>query len=474
MAHESFDKRNFLFFLNEAHPLSIEDSLTGALAVPSSWDAVAKMVKTARQKDVFVRSIKKVQLYIHVPFCGRLCTFCHCARVLLRRRTDIDAYVNALSQQIKFLAPAYKGMDASSLCFGGGTPSILDEQQLTAILDSVDKEFPSSKRKILFEVNPASWTASKLTLLSTRGLSRLSIGIQSLDEKVLKQATRSQTKKKVLWCLRSARKAGVNFVNVDFIAGLPGQTLKGLIKDMKIAIAEGANIVHVHPYCSLSLKQLCGPSETVVMFIKRRDAMMKAAANVLQEAGFRRKGLGAYTLQEEGEDHQEEAYSRLEAAVAAFGPSAKGQVPGAVYYCTKSSSSTDNLTSVVASSQNRSYAMAHYAVIAMIEGLDGQDFSKRFGVSLDDHCGEGLRYLQQSGLISHSKGVWKFSGRWEVRRIREYVALSRILFGENMLTRLKERFINQYNPKLDYSGGNSLLNAYTNSWLMSLYYKMGV
>ena len=91
MTQERGDKRNFLFFLNEVHPLSLEDSLIGALATPSSWDAVAGMVNTARQKDVFVRSIKKVQLYVHVPFCVSLCKFCYCARGLLQQRSDIDA-----------------------------------------------------------------------------------------------------------------------------------------------------------------------------------------------------------------------------------------------------------------------------------------------------------------------------------------------------------------------------------------------
>ena len=72
------------------------------------------------------------------------------------------------------------------------------KQQLTAILDGADKAFPARDRKILFEVNPSSWTASKLALLSSRGLSRLSIGVQSLDEKVLKQVSRSQTRQKVI------------------------------------------------------------------------------------------------------------------------------------------------------------------------------------------------------------------------------------------------------------------------------------
>ena len=104
--------------------------------------------------------------------------------------------------------------------------------------------------------------------------------------------------------------------------------------------------------------------------------------------------------------------------------------------------------------------MSHYALIAVIKGLDEQVFFKRFGVSLDQHCGEGLRYLQQFGLVAFSKGIWKFSGKWEVRRVREYFALSRVLFGEDLLLRLRTRFLNQYDPRQDYSGGSSLLKAY--------------
>ena len=201
--------------------------------------------------------------------------------------------------------------------------------------------------------------------------------------------------------------------------------------------------------------------------------MMKAAAQILLEAGFRRKGLGAYTRHGEGEGHQEEAYARLEAAVAAFGPSAKGQVPGAVFYQIGTSKSMADFTAVDAARQDFGYAMAHYAVIAIIDGLDEQTFSRRFGVSLEQHCGEGLRYLQRFGLVAFSKGTWKFSGKWEVRRVREYVALSRVLFGEKLLSRLRSRFFNQYDPRQDYSKGNLLLKAYANNWLMTLYYQMG-
>ncbi|MEI7998758.1 MAG: radical SAM protein, partial [Candidatus Omnitrophota bacterium] len=348
MSQEIFDKRNFLFFINEVHPLNNVNSLSGALASPSSWEDVAKRVNTARQKDVFVRSIHRVQLYVHVPFCSRLCTFCYCHPVLLQKRSVVDGYIKALTRQMMVFSSVYKGMDAASICFGGGTPSILNEQQLTDILDGADKAFPIQNRKILFEANPSSWTTSKLALLSSRGLYRLSFGVQSLDENVLKLVSRSQTRQKVLWCLRSARKAGIPQVNVDFIAGLPGQTVKGIIKDLNVVIEEGVNIVSIESFNTLSLAKLCGPGETVFTFFKRRDALIKAAEKTLLEAGFHRQGLlGIYTRSGvTDENHHEEAYSRLEEAVAGFGPFARGQFPGAVYYRAGALSSTGDVEAV--------------------------------------------------------------------------------------------------------------------------------
>lgn len=465
---------NFLFFFNDNYPLSIEDSGIGALAVRSSWEKVNNAITIGRQKDLFVKSVRGFQIYIHVPFCGRLCAFCHCDRVLLRRRFDIDTYINSLIKQFVIAAPAYQGLRATSICFGGGTPSILDESQLDRILCALDSFFHSGGRKLLFEVNPSSWTASKLSFLSQRGLSRLSIGVQTLDDKVLKSVTRSQTRKKVLWCLRSARKKGVPFINVDLMAGLPGQTVKHMINDLKVMIAEGANIIHVHPYASSSLQILCGPGESIQGFLKRRDEMMKIAREILNGSGFQRTGIGAFTKHAEGEDHQEEAYSRLEAAVAAFGTSAKGQFPGAVYYRVGSYKSSDDINEVNAVTEDSTYAMAHYAIIMMLEGMDERAFVKRFGVSFKNIFGDDLGFLQREGLVNFSKGVWKFSGSWEISSVRAYVALSRILFGQDMLSRLKMRFLKLYDPRTDYSQGRSLLKAYANSWLMSLYYRMGI
>ncbi len=474
MKQKEFDIRNFLFFLNEVHKPSIEDALIGAFVKPSSWGFVAEAVNSARQKDDFVQSINDVQLYVHVPFCGKLCTFCHCSRDLLRQRSDIDRYIKALKRQMIFFSSVYKGMDADSICLGGGTPSILNEQQLKAILDVADKAFPYNRRKIFFEVSPSSWTASKLTLLSNRGLSRLSVGIQSLDEKILKHVSRDQTRRKALWCLSSARKAGIPYVNADFIAGLPGQTVKGLVEDIKVVINEGANIIHVHPLTGISLKDMCDQGETIVEYLKRRHAMVKAAQEILIESGFHRRGLGAYMKIQDGEDYLEKPYSRLEAAVAGFGPYAIGQFPGAVFYKVTPKKSIADDPTVVACSQDFGYVMARYVMYSIFNGVDEQLFLKRFGVLLSSQFGEELRYLQGVGLIELSKGMWKFSGKWEIKRVVELATLSRVFFGSELLSRLRSHFFKRYNPQRDYSANSLSYKAFANNWWMTLYYQMGV
>ena len=273
--------------------------------------------------------------------------------------------------------------------------------------------------------------------------------------------------------MRSARKAGVPHVNVDFIAGLPGQTVRGLVKDIKVVIDEGADIVSVEPFHTLSLMKMCGPGETIPAFFRRRDAIMKAAVQTLLEAGFLRKcHFGIYTRNgEPDENHYDEAYLRHEEAIAGFGPFARGQFPGAVFYHAGELKSTADLPTVDACAQDAGYVMSYYAMIALIYGLDEKVFLKRFGVSLDRHCGEGLRYLQKSGLVAFSKGIWKYSGKWEICRIREFILLSRVLFGEALLSRLRTLFLNRYDPRKDYSRGNSLLKAYADDFLMTLYYR---
>jgi oxygen-independent coproporphyrinogen-3 oxidase len=430
------------------------------------------MVKTARQKDAFASSVKKVHLYIHVPFCKRLCSFCHCTRVLFRGTSYVDAYIKYVTDQMAFLAPVYGDMDAGMLNFGGGTPSILDEQQLVTILDEVDKRFPSRDRKILMEVNPTSWTASKLKIMSDRGLARLSIGVQSLEEKILKRISCSHTAKNVLWCVRSAREAGIPCVNVDLIAGLPGQTVKGLIKDLRTLIAEGANVIHVQPYSDLPWDHLCAPGETVRAFLKRRDLMMREAVSVLKESGFQYTGLeGTYTYKGVGHGHyHEEVFFRLEAALAGFGASARGQFPGVVYYSAGASVSMAR-PSVNAAAQDFDYVWGQYALTSLFDGLDEQVFTRRFGVSLERSCGDGLRYLQRAGFVSLDKGVWKFSGDWKISRLNEFFILAKVLFGEGHMLRLREHYADAYDPNRNYIRDDAVLDAHRDYCLMNLYYQ---
>ena len=475
MIQNNQEPRNFLFFLSDIHPLNLEDTLIGALAVDSSWDVVAETVNKARQKDAFARSLNKASLYIHVPFCSRICTFCHCPKVLLRRHSEIDDYIKVLLRQMMYFSLVYKDMDTSALCFGGGTPSILNEAEMTTVLDGVDEAFPSSNRKIYTEIHPTSWTASKLAALSARGLYRASIGIQSFDEKVLKDVARSQTKKQVLWCLRSSRKAAVPRLNVDLIAGLPGQTFKGFMSDLKLVIKEGVNEIHLQPYTSFAKDELKKMGETFSEFSQRRDAMMRAGEEFVLASGFRCKGLGGYLRDDKEVIKPEWEYLLPKRAFAAFGPFAMGEFPGAVFYRAGTSDPAHEFPMVKVAAQNSGYAMSQYALLAAINGLDEEVFLKYFGVSLDKHCGEGLRYLQRYGLLAFSEGKWKFSGKWEFRRVREYAALSRVLFGDEILSRLKTKLSNRYNPQYDYDNNEtSLFKAFTQNWLMTLYYQKRV
>ncbi|NTV29219.1 MAG: radical SAM protein [Candidatus Omnitrophica bacterium] len=401
------------------------------------------------------------------------CRFCSCSRESLRNNLQVHHYVQAVARQMRFFSSAYAGMDGDKIAFGGGTPSILDEQQLATILDAAYQAFPARGRKILFEAHPMVWSQSQLELLASRGLHRLCFGVQSMEDAVLRNISRLQTRAKVLWCIRSARKARIPYINVDFVAGLPGQTIKGLVDDLKTMTNEGVHNISLEPYASLPLMRMCAPGEDAIAFLRRRDALMGAAIKFLNGAGYYASGpccVYSYRGQDDGH-YFYEAHWRFETAVAAFGPAAKGQFPSGVFY--QASPAVDPSFQAMACPQDLSDLMAHYVLVEIIgnNGLDEQDFFARFGGPLTKNCIDGLHYLHRSGLVARSRGTWKFDGNWEIDRIGEFMALSRMLFGEGRILELRKRYNESYDQRQDYGRGYISIRNQEDPFLLIQYYQ---
>ena len=173
---------------------------------------------------------KELGVYVHIPFCIQKCKYCD---FLSAPATDevMECYVQGLLKQIDsfrntelFLKNDY---EAATVFLGGGTPSILKAEQIARILDRITDIFRCRKdTEVTLEANPGTLTEEKLKGFGAAGVNRLSIGVQATDNHMLNILGRIHTYEQFLSNYDMARKAGFSNINLDFMSGLPGQTLK--------------------------------------------------------------------------------------------------------------------------------------------------------------------------------------------------------------------------------------------------------
>ena len=165
-------------------------------------------------------------IYIHIPFCQRRCTYCD-FNTYVGLLSLQDAYVNALLEEITLRAARWPGIRASTLFFGGGTPSLLSVENLDRIIRRVRQCWPLSQNaEISLEANPGTVDAEKMYALRKIGINRLSLGVQSSHSNELVLLGRIHTWPEAVTAFQYAREAGFTNINIDLMYGLPGQPLR--------------------------------------------------------------------------------------------------------------------------------------------------------------------------------------------------------------------------------------------------------
>ena len=163
---------------------------------------------------------RKAGIYIHIPFCVRRCSYCDFTSYT--KINLIPEYVNALKKEIELRKDKVKDLIFDSIYLGGGTPSLLRSSDIAGILDSLYKFYKISKNvESTIEANPESISLMKLKLYKSLNIGRLSIGVQSFDNKVLSGIERTHSEYDALKAIELARDASFNNLNIDLIVGLP-------------------------------------------------------------------------------------------------------------------------------------------------------------------------------------------------------------------------------------------------------------
>ncbi|MCP5047464.1 MAG: radical SAM family heme chaperone HemW [bacterium] len=170
--------------------------------------------------------MEKIGIYIHIPFCKRLCHFCHFVKTDYEN-SALDRYIDALTKEISLRRDP--GYVIDSIFFGGGSPSLLDERQMSTVIQSIYENFSvDPKVECTVEMNPDDIDDEKLGFLRKLGVNRLSIGTQSFVSRDLDYLRRTHDKPQTIAAVEKVLEGGFDNFNIDFIISLPSQTRESL------------------------------------------------------------------------------------------------------------------------------------------------------------------------------------------------------------------------------------------------------
>jgi len=177
-----------------------------------------------------------ISLYIHLPFCSRLCTFCGCNQFITTNEELLNNYLDVIEEELKQTAQYFgRRKRIQQLHFGGGTPTHLSAEKLQFLYERIEHyfEFDSNAEKAI-EVHPRVTTDEQLELLYNLGFRRISLGVQDLDPQVQHAINRGQTLEQTQRTFNKARQLGFSSINLDLVYGLPCQTVETFQKTMEI------------------------------------------------------------------------------------------------------------------------------------------------------------------------------------------------------------------------------------------------
>lgn len=187
-------------------------------------------------------SSKVDAVYIHIPFCNYICAYCDFCKVFYNK-AYVNRYLDALKKEIK---KSYKGEVITSLYIGGGTPSSLSLKELEKLFDILKIFNLSMDCEVTLEANPDSLSLDKIEFLKEIGVNRVSLGVETINDRLQSILERKTKKNQVVTCINKLKKVGINNINVDLIYAIEKETLEDLENDLAFFIS--LDVPHISTY----------------------------------------------------------------------------------------------------------------------------------------------------------------------------------------------------------------------------------
>ena len=346
---------------------------------------------------------KPTSAYVHIPFCTQICYYCDFSKVFIKNQ-PVDSYLEHLLEEFR----SYDIQKLRTLYIGGGTPTALSASQLEVLLDGLTKNLDLSVlEELTIEANPGDLDADKIAVLKQSPVNRVSLGVQTFDDKMLKKIGRSHLEKDIYENIDRLKLAGFDNISIDLIYALPGQTM-AQVKD-NVAKAISLDIPH------MSLYSLILENHTVFMNRMRRGKlplpkeeleaeMFEYIIAELERAGFEHYEISNFSKPDFESRHNLMYWDNAE--YYGIGAGASGYVNGVRYknhgpirhYLNAVEAGNARITEEHLS-QREQMEEEMFLGLRKKSGVSMARFEEKFGRSFDGLYGEIIRDLVQQGLM---------------------------------------------------------------------------
>ena len=342
-------------------------------------------------------------LYIHIPFCKSICNFCpYCKEIYSEEKCN--RYIDYLLKEIHMVGSQLKEKkEVTSLYFGGGTPA-LAVNRLKEIIDTVSKYYIITEG-VGLELHPNNVNVETLLAVKEAGVTKISIGIQSFQEKYQSVLGRQQVDIKQM--ASALKEVPFETVSMDFIFALPNQSYEDLKSDIELAFSHGANHVAVYPFIDFTFTS----SKVSAMCKKEKRALLDQITNYCMEKGYSRSSIWTFSSEKDAK------YSSMTRDnFLGFGCSAttllrdqfKINTFSVEEYC-KRIEEGKLATSLTIRFTERQRMIYYLFWTAYSTRVDSRDFEKFFGKSLNKMYGFELGLAKILGFVTEENGIYQMT-----------------------------------------------------------------
>lgn len=335
--------------------------------------------------------MKELGIYIHIPFCKQKCYYCDFVSYA-NKEEKIQEYIECLQKEIEMESEKYKNeeYEITTIYIGGGTPSFIDASYIERIINTIKQNYKLYENpEITIEVNPGTINEEKIRKYKDIEINRISIGLQTTKDNLLKQIGRIHTYEEFLNCYKIVKKIGIDNINVDLMLGLPNQTLE----DLKEGLIEVINLKPNH----ISLYSLILEENTILEKMVRQNMaklpeedlereMYWTTKNILEKNGYIHYEISNFSKEGYESKHNLNCWNQKE--YLGFGVAAHSYIKNKRYCNTnnieeyiknvQNGKILNNRT--ICEIQNKIEEQKEYMLLGLrkIQGIDIQEFKNKF------------------------------------------------------------------------------------------------